>query len=179
MACCGDSMHTRGSGATQSAATRIRKQTDVARQGAAVCASWLIRCVRATVLLSMAVIAAPVFATATVNGLTIEQNLPSAQRGVAYSHTITVTGGTAPYTFSLVAPIDIPNNLTLSAGGTLSGAISCNEANGNNRQIITITDSSASPIATRSPLPAEPRRTHFRWARRRSRPSLCCPRVEL
>ena len=68
------------------------------------------------------------------------------QRGVAYSHTITVTGGTAPYTFALVAPIDIPNNLTLSAGGTLSGAISCNEANGNNRQIITITDSSASPI---------------------------------
>ena len=139
-------MRTKGSGATRSAAIRVQKQTDVPGQGAAVYASRLIRCVRASLLLLMAVIAAPAFATATVNGLTIEQGLPSAQRGVAYSHTITVTGGTAPYTFALVAPIHIPNNLTLSAGGTLSGAISCNEANGNNRQIITITDSSASPI---------------------------------
>lgn len=47
-------------------------------------------------------------------------NLPNAQATVLYSQTLTASGGQAPYSFSLIRG-SIPANLSLSAGGVLSG----------------------------------------------------------
>jgi len=46
--------------------------------------------------------------------------LPNGTLGVAYSQTITASGGTAPYTFSVIAG-SLPPALALAVGGTLSG----------------------------------------------------------
>jgi len=47
--------------------------------------------------------------------------LPNATELVHYSLTVAATGGTAPYTFSLIAG-ELPRPLTFSAGGVISGA---------------------------------------------------------
>jgi hypothetical protein len=82
---------------------------------------------------------------ALVNGITINENLPQAERGTVYSHTIVATGRTAPYTFSLIGT-GLPSRLTLSPSGVLSGVISCSQGNGNSRQDIRVTDSSIPPF---------------------------------
>jgi hypothetical protein len=46
--------------------------------------------------------------------------LPTGAVGVAYSQTITASGGTAPYTFAVILGT-LPTGLTLAAGGVLSG----------------------------------------------------------
>jgi hypothetical protein len=46
--------------------------------------------------------------------------MPNGAVGVAYSQTITASGGTAPYTFSLTSGT-LPPGLTLSAAGVVSG----------------------------------------------------------
>jgi len=46
--------------------------------------------------------------------------LPSGAVGAAYSQTITASGGTAPYTFTVTSGA-LPTGLTLSSSGTLSG----------------------------------------------------------
>jgi uncharacterized protein (TIGR03437 family) len=46
--------------------------------------------------------------------------LPVASVGVAYSQTLTATGGSTPYTWSVTSGA-LPGGLTLSAGGTISG----------------------------------------------------------
>ncbi len=52
----------------------------------------------------------------TVNPFT----LPAGTTGAAYSQSLTATGGTAPYTFNVSAGT-LPNGLTLSSGGALTG----------------------------------------------------------
>ncbi|WP_427917053.1 putative Ig domain-containing protein [Xanthomonas campestris] len=46
--------------------------------------------------------------------------LPTATRGTAYSQTLSASGGTAPYTYTLSAG-SLPAGLTLASNGTLSG----------------------------------------------------------
>ncbi len=46
--------------------------------------------------------------------------LPAATRGTAYSQTVSASGGTAPYTYTLGSGT-LPAGLTLSSNGTLSG----------------------------------------------------------
>ena len=48
--------------------------------------------------------------------------LPNGFVGMAYNQTLTATGGTAPYTF-IVAAGTLPNGLTLTTGGVLSGTL--------------------------------------------------------
>ncbi|WP_164740018.1 putative Ig domain-containing protein, partial [Xanthomonas sp. BRIP62418] len=45
--------------------------------------------------------------------------LPAATRGTAYSQTLSASGGTAPYTYSLGSGT-LPAGLTLASNGTLS-----------------------------------------------------------
>jgi uncharacterized protein (TIGR03437 family) len=52
--------------------------------------------------------------------ITLTQNLPGASLGVAYSQTITASGGASPYTFSRTAGA-LPPGLFLNSGGGLSG----------------------------------------------------------
>jgi hypothetical protein len=47
--------------------------------------------------------------------------LPGAEEGAAYSQTFTAAGGTAPYTFSIPETYSLPDGLTLSPDGVLSG----------------------------------------------------------
>jgi hypothetical protein len=48
-------------------------------------------------------------------------SLPDAQFGIAYGQTIQATGGTQPYTFSIIGPVQLPAGLTLSGNGVISG----------------------------------------------------------
>ncbi|TIV01520.1 MAG: autotransporter domain-containing protein [Mesorhizobium sp.] len=61
--------------------------------------------------------------TLVINAPTITlapATLPAAQYGVAYSQTITASGGTSPYSFALTSG-SLPAGMTLSSTGTLSG----------------------------------------------------------
>ncbi|MFN7970763.1 MAG: putative Ig domain-containing protein [Acidobacteriota bacterium] len=66
-------------------------------------------------------------------------SLPNGTVGTPYSQTITASGGTAPYTFAVTAGA-LPNGLTLTAGGVLSGTPS---ATGTFNFTVTATDSAA------------------------------------
>lgn len=88
--------------------------------------------------------AAALAGTKTINGLGINLVLDNAQRGVQYSYTIAVTGGSGPYTFQLIGGSALPTDYTMSSGGVITG-ISCANPNGNYSFDIRITDSSATP----------------------------------
>ncbi|MCC4605685.1 putative Ig domain-containing protein [Xanthomonas campestris pv. parthenii] len=78
----------------------------------------------------------------TVNTATLviaQGTLPPAVNGTAYAQTLTVSGGVAPYAFT-VSSGTLPAGLTLAPNGTLSGTPS---AEGNSTFTITVTDASA------------------------------------
>ena len=101
----------------------------------------------AVVLMLPLLVVGSALANQTVNGITINEDLPQALRGVAYSHTIPViSGGTAPHSFSLSGPSTLPARLTLSSAGLVSGVISCNASAANYSQDVTVTDASALPV---------------------------------
>jgi hypothetical protein len=77
-------------------------------------------------------------------GLTISSSLPAATVGSAYNATITVTGGTAPYSFTLASGT-LPQSLSLNpssgtisgtpgASGTASFAVAVSDATGSSQQ---------------------------------------------
>src|SRR4030095_4184924 len=82
-------------------------------------------------------------ASQTVNGITIDENLPQARRGVTYSYNIPISGGTGPYTVTVLNGATLPQHLVLGSTGSITGVISCNESNGNTKQDIRVTDSSS------------------------------------
>lgn len=80
--------------------------------------------------------------------------LPAATGGMAYTQTITTSGGIAPYSYSVVGGA-LPPGLTLASGGVISGTPS---AAGTFDVRIGATDSGRSPSkgCTPSPLPRRP-----------------------
>ena len=68
-------------------------------------------------------------------------SLPNATVSVAYNQTLTASGGTAPYTFTILSGA-LPSGLTLSAGGTISGTTT---TSGNYSFTVNATDSSGAP----------------------------------
>jgi large repetitive protein len=70
--------------------------------------------------------------------------LPDGVAGQPYSQQLTVTGGTAPYTFALASGSSLPAGLTLSGSGLLSGAPS---AAGSFQFTVQITDSAGATAA--------------------------------
>jgi hypothetical protein len=88
--------------------------TTVGSSGFTVRATDSVGCLAARIY--ALVINAPPCPTITLSPST----LPAATAGVGYSQTITASGGTAPYTFSVVSGA-LPNGLSLSSGGVLSG----------------------------------------------------------
>lgn len=84
---------------------------------------------------------------------------PTAMAGVAYNQTVTASGGSAPYTFTITAGV-LPAGLSLSAGGALTGTpkavgpfnftITATDANGfTGSRAVSLTV--ASPIVTMTP----------------------------
>ena len=63
--------------------------------------------------------------TGAIVTVTSANPLPRPMAGVAYSQTLTATGGTAPYTWSVDAGT-LPAGITLSSAGVLSGTPSVN-----------------------------------------------------
>ncbi|MBK8268802.1 MAG: putative Ig domain-containing protein [Planctomycetes bacterium] len=59
----------------------------------------------------------------TAPTITTAANLPAAAESTFYSQLIVATGGTPPYTFTVMAG-SLPQGLTLQAGGLLSGTLS-------------------------------------------------------
>lgn len=77
----------------------------------------------------------------TVNSPTVTitpVTLPSPTDGVAYSQSLSASGGTAPYSFAITAGA-LPAGLALAANGTLSGTPT---AGGNFNFTVTATDAS-------------------------------------
>jgi hypothetical protein len=68
-------------------------------------------------------------------------SLPNGTQGVAYSQTLTASGGTAPYTYVITARA-LPSGLTLTPAGVLSGTPA---ASGSFTFTVTVTDNSAAP----------------------------------
>lgn len=71
--------------------------------------------------------------------------LPDATSESAYSQALTVTGGTAPYTFALASGDTLPPGLTLSAAGVITGTPSAKA--GAYGFTVEVTDSFGSPAA--------------------------------
>lgn len=72
--------------------------------------------------------------------------LPGAIKGSAYSATLTATGGTSPYNWS-IASGQLPTGLTLSSTGTISGTPT---ASGEFNVTVQVTDSAATPATARA-----------------------------
>lgn len=66
-------------------------------------------------------IVSEVWAAIFVFGITNADSIPSAEIGVPYSQTLVGAGGTSPYTFSLDVGSVLPNGLSLSTNGIISG----------------------------------------------------------
>ncbi len=104
-----------------------------------------------------------------VGAVTIATNsLPSATSGVAYSASLTPSGGTPSYTWSITSGT-LPSGLTLSANGTLSGTTSStgsfnitikvqdgDGASASKTFTLTIASSSSPPTVTCSGTPTSP-----------------------
>ncbi|MEV8934780.1 putative Ig domain-containing protein, partial [Klebsiella pneumoniae] len=67
-----------------------------------------------------------------------QTSLPAGQHDVAYSVSLTASGGTAPYTFAMTGGA-LPSGLALATNGTLAGTPT---ANGSFSVTITASDSS-------------------------------------
>ena len=88
-------------------------------------------------------------ASAASAGLQVSTEVPPAQVGVAYSDQLSVSGGTAPYTWSLGSGSELPAGLNLSPSGLLSGTPT---AGGPAAFIADVTDSSSPALAAAQPL---------------------------
>jgi len=71
--------------------------------------------------------------------------LPSSSAGVAYNETLTATGGTPGYTFSIVSG-SLPNGLNLSSGGAISGTTNVSGTTAN--FTVQVTDSKGKSSST-------------------------------
>jgi uncharacterized protein YhjY with autotransporter beta-barrel domain len=59
--------------------------------------------------------------TGASSSLTVSPaNLPNGSQGIVYSQTVTASGGSGPYTYSIISG-SLPTGLTLSSGGVISG----------------------------------------------------------
>jgi hypothetical protein len=67
--------------------------------------------------------------------------LPQATKGSAYQATLATSGGTAPFTWALASGSTLPQGLTISSAGVISGTLSSSIATGNNSFAIQVTDS--------------------------------------
>jgi hypothetical protein len=86
--------------------------------------------------------------TKTQLTITSPPTLPSATSGVAYSYQILTTGGLPPITFALDTGSQLPNGLTLSSSGLISGTAN---TPGFYNFTITATDSSSPPETASQP----------------------------
>ncbi len=58
------------------------------------------------------------------NSLSMPRLMPAGTQNAAYSQTLTVAGGTPPYTWSVVSGSSMPSGLSLSPAGAITGTLS-------------------------------------------------------
>lgn len=83
-----------------------------------------------------------------ISPLTLSGSLPNATLGVAYTQTLTASGGIGPYTYAVTAG-SLPAGLTLSSSGVISGTPT---AVGASSFTVTATDSEGTPQTASLPL---------------------------
>ncbi|WP_223394925.1 Ig domain-containing protein [Caulobacter segnis] len=83
-------------------------------------------------------VAGPALAvTKTVNGISLDINMPQAQRGVQYSYQLSPSGRTAPYTFTILSGA-LPAAFTMSSSGLVTG-VNCVSTNGSYNVAVRVT----------------------------------------
>ena len=83
-------------------------------------------------------IAGPALAvTKTVNGISLDINMPQAQRGVQYSFQLSPSGRTAPYTFQILSGA-LPAAFSMSSTGLVTG-VNCVSTNGSYNVAVRVT----------------------------------------
>jgi len=92
----------------------------------------------ATLAVVATFLAGPAFAvTKTVNGISLDINMPQAQRGVQYSYQLSPSGRTAPYTFTILSGA-LPAAFTMSSSGLVTG-VNCVSTNGSYNVAVRVT----------------------------------------
>ncbi|WP_343699564.1 putative Ig domain-containing protein [Caulobacter sp.] len=94
-------------------------------------ATWrpILRAWMALLVTVVTLMAGPAMAAVkSVNGISLEINMPQAQRGVSYSFQLAPTGQTSPYTFQILSG-SLPAAFTMSSGGLVTG-VNCVSSNG-------------------------------------------------
>ncbi|MET3664717.1 putative Ig domain-containing protein [Caulobacter sp. 1776] len=107
---------------------------------AVVSKTWrrLARACAALVLVIATVVAGPAFAvTKTVNGISLDINMPQAQRGVQYSFQLAPSGRTSPYTFEILSGA-LPAAFSMSSSGLVTG-VNCVSTNGTYNVAVRVT----------------------------------------
>ncbi len=90
------------------------------------------------VVVAATVIAGPALAvTKTVNGISLDINMPQAQRGVQYAFQLAPSGRTAPYTFQILSGA-LPAAFSMSSAGLVTG-VNCVSTNGTYNVAVRVT----------------------------------------
>ena len=100
-------------------------------------AFWLLLCVL------VALGSAPALAIQTINGITIDEDLPSATRGTYIATPCRSAAELVPIRSWPCQVATFPQHLTVSSSGVVSGTVSCIGTNGSKGQDIRVTDSSS------------------------------------
>lgn len=66
--------------------------------------------------------------------------LPTATQSSAYQATLSTSGGTSPFTFSLASGSSLPSGLSLSSAGIISGTLSNSVGTGNYTATVQVSD---------------------------------------
>jgi hypothetical protein len=85
-------------------------------------------------------------------GVTNMQTLPAAIQGAAYLATLVAAQGTPPYSWQLAAGSSLPNGLSLSAAGGISGTLSSSVGSGSYQFTVQVSDSAKLPASATAQL---------------------------
>lgn len=85
--------------------------------------------------------------------LTTYPTLPSATQSAAYQATLTASGGTPPYAWTLAPGSSLPSGLSLSSSGGITGTLVSTVATGNYSFTTTATDSNSATVSSTLTLP--------------------------
>ena len=98
----------------------------------------VVRAWAALILVAVTLSAGPALAvTKTVNSISLDINMPQAQRGVQYSYQLAPSGRTAPYTFQILSGA-LPAAFTMSSSGLVTG-VNCVSTNGSYNVAVRVT----------------------------------------
>jgi hypothetical protein len=73
--------------------------------------------------------------------------LPQATQNASYQATLATSGGTGPYTWTVISGSSLPSGLTLSSSGVITGTVKSTVTTGNHSFTVQVTDSGTGATA--------------------------------